>query len=154
MGISKKNSKMGISQYDTFNSIVKNAKKTMRMARCPNDVVNYALAAAKYHKKEHKSIPHPRIIPVPKTGGILSVIPVLATISALGGLKGGSNGILRAADAVVKSRKNLKKCSKYDKITHVFPIGMSHSNQDIYLEKYKNGFGLFFMPYEIVSKNV
>lgn len=154
MGISKENSKMGKSQHDTFNFIVKKAKKTMRTARSPNDVVNYALASAKYHKKEHKSIPHPRIIPVPKTGGILSVIPVLATISALGGLKGGAIGTLRAADAVVNSRKNLTKCSKYNKNIHIFPIGKSQSDNDIYLEKYKNGFGLFFMPYEILSKNL
>ncbi|KAF2889561.1 hypothetical protein ILUMI_16612 [Ignelater luminosus] len=47
-------------------------------------------------KMKKKTIKTPRVITVPKTGGILPLIPIFAGLSALGALSGGAAGIAKA----------------------------------------------------------
>ena len=71
-----------------------------------------AIAAARKSLKAvggKRKIRTPRIIPIPKTGGFLPLIPIFAGLSALGSLAGGAAGIVRAVKEAHKKRSD-EKC--------------------------------------------
>ena len=69
-----------------------------------------AIAAARQSLKAvgGKKNSHSRIIPIPKTGGFLPLIPIFAGLSALGSLAGGAAGIVRAVKEAHKKRSDEK----------------------------------------------
>lgn len=71
-----------------------------------------ALSAAKIAVREaggKKNIRSPRIISIPKQGGILPLIPIFAGLSALGTLAGGAAGIAKAVNSAKDAKQKLKK---------------------------------------------
>ena len=72
-------------------------------------------AARKSLKAEggKRKIRTPRIIPIPKTGGFLPLIPIFAGLSALGSLAGGAAGIVRAVKEAHKSEAMKKVAVHY-----------------------------------------
>lgn len=90
-------------------------------------------------KKNQKKITVPPIIRIPKSGGILPLIPLFAGLSALGSLIGG-------AATVAKTVLNARKARQ-----EVVKNGSSIAVGDgMYLKPYKTGVGLYLEPY---SKN-
>lgn len=75
----------------------------------------------------------PRIIPIPKTGGLLPLIPIFAGLSALGSLAGGAAGIVRAIKGVKKA--NAEKSGA--------TLQLSSKGNGLYLKPYRTGMGLF-----------
>jgi len=94
------------------------------------------LASAAVHcKRRKKNVNAPCVIPIPKTGGVLPLIPILAGISALGGAASGVSSIVRAVGDVIEAKKKIS--------------GKKQIGNGIYLAPYnKKGLGLYLHPYK------
>lgn len=155
----KKSSTKSVPQI--FRKAIKNAKseiKNQQPKTIPN-AVKLAIQAAKVAVKNHKiskSVAQsgiPRIIPVPKIGGVLPLIPIFAGLSALGALMGGSAGVANAVISANKAKKDFKEAQRHNQTMEAIAIGgkkMKNGN-GLYLMPYKKGLGLFLSPY---SKNL
>lgn len=94
-----------------------------------------ALAARKSLKAAggKRKIRTPRIIPIPKSGGLLPLIPIFAGLSALGSLAGGAAGIVRAIKTAKKS--NAEKTGA--------TLHLSSKGNGLFMKPYRAGMGLF-----------
>jgi len=72
----------------------KNSIKNKMNEKNITKLVKTCLSAAKKSKKSKKT-KTPRIIPIPKKGGVLPLIPIFAGLSALGALTGGVGNIVK-----------------------------------------------------------
>lgn len=91
-----------------------------------------------------KKIIHPRsrIIKIPKTGGILPLIPIFAALSALGSLGGGAAAVAKAVGDAKAAAKDLKEKERHNKAMESVALG-----KGLHLGPYKRGFGLYLSPY-------
>lgn len=99
-----------------------------------------ALGAIKTKKIRH---PKTRIIKIPKTGGILPLIPIFAALSALGSVGGGAAAIAKAVGDAKAAAKDLKEKERHNKAMEAVAVG-----NGLYLGPYKKGFGLYLNPYQ------
>lgn len=144
-----------------FRSAIKNAKGEIKKHKPKTvpDAAKLAIQAAKLTLKNHKLTKAtlqnglPRIIPVPKIGGALPLIPIFAGLSALGALMGGSAGVANAVVSANKAKKDLKEAQRHNQTMEAIALGSKNikSGDGLYLMPYKKGLGLFLQPY---SKNV
>ena len=95
------------------------------------------VAVAKKSLRKNKKTKTPRVIPIPKKGGVLPLIPIFAGLSALGALTGGIANVVKTVNDM-KSNRNT-------------PI---HLGKGLYLSPYKGesykiekGSGLYLTPY-------
>jgi len=127
-----------------FKQMVSAAKKSIKNKMNEKNItklVKTCLSAAKKtknKKSKNKNNKTPRIIPIPKKGGVLPLIPIFAGLSALGALTGGVGNIVKVVNEL-KSGKNT-------------PI---HLGKGLYLTPYKGssykivkGKGLYLAPYK------
>lgn len=170
-GIMKAKTKMGMgvkkvksstkSVPQAFRKAIKNAKSEIKIQKpkgVPN-AVKVATRAAKVAVKNQKFSKTalqnglPRIIPVPKIGGVLPLIPIFAGLSALGALMGGSAGVASAVISAKKAKKDLKEAQRHNQTMEAIALGgkTTKSGNGLYLMPYKKGLGLFLTPY---PKNV
>lgn len=94
-------------------------------------------------KRIKANIEKPRIIPVPKRGGFLPLIPIFAGLSALGALSGGAAGIAKAVTDARAATEQLKEAQRHNQLMESIAMG-----KGLYLKPYKNGLGL-----HVQSKN-
>jgi len=116
----------------TFNNLVKKARKAIKSKKADSvgTAVNIAMDAVKNNITRV-----PRIIPISKSGGALSLIPILAGISALGGAASGVSSIVKAIGDIIDAKKRFSSGEKKQ-------IG-----NGLYLAPYKkNGYGLYLNP--------
>lgn len=66
-----------------------------------------------------------RVIPTPKTGGILPPVPIFAALSALGALGSGAAGIAKAVTDAKSAQEQLKEAQCYNKMVEVISLGKS-----------------------------
>lgn len=125
-----------------FKSAVKAAKSILRKHKGEKDLLKITrkcIAAAKKSSctnyKKHQT---PRIIPLPKTGGMLPLIPIFAGLSALGSLTGGVTGLLKTIQSLNSNRNT-----------------PTHLGRGLYIKPYKGGkykiekgSGLYVRPYK------
>lgn len=149
-----------------FQSAVKHAKHTIyaRQPKSLSGAAKLALQAAKAAIKVHR-IPRyaantglPRIIPVPKIGGMLPLVPIFAGLSALGALMGGSAGVANAVMSANKAKKDYNESKRHNQTMEAIALGSGGKNRmragaGLYLKPYKNGLGLFLTPFQQPSKN-
>ena len=90
--------------------------------------------------------PKTRIIKIPKTGGILPLIPIFAALSALGSLGGGAAAVAKAVGDAKAAAKDLKEKQRHNQAMEAVALG-----KGLHLGPYKKGFGLYLKPYG--SKN-
>jgi hypothetical protein len=123
-----------------FKAAIKAAKKALKdnmseknMTKLTKKCVS---AAKKIFRKNNKKTRMPRVIPIPKTGGMLPLMPIFARLSALGSLTGGIAGVV-------------KTIKEFNRTTH------SHLGNGLYLAPYKGGSykiqkgnGLYLAPYK------
>lgn len=84
-----------------------------------------------------KSVRIPRIIPIPKSGGFLPLIPLFAGLSALGALSGGAAGIAKTVIDAKNAQKKLEEDQRHNR-------AMESIGKGLYLRKNaKGGLGLF-----------
>jgi hypothetical protein len=131
-------------------SIVAKAKTAIQRLPRKNNVAvvikkgaQIALAAAKMAVKDaggRGKIRKPRIIPIPKTGGILPLVPIFAGLSAIGSLIGGTAGIAKAINDSGTARKKLEEANRHNKMMESIAI---RNGKGIFLKPYRKGLGLF-----------
>jgi len=95
-----------------FGNIVGACKKAIKKSikTCPSTpnmgkLIKSAVCVARKHAKAHRGARKnknklPRVIKVPKTGGALALIPILAGLSALGSLAGGVSNIVKTIRSI------------------------------------------------------
>ena len=75
-----------------------------------------------------------RIIPIPKVGGVLPLIPILAGLTKVGAIAGGASTIVNAIRDIINMRKNTNHSSS-EKV-----------GEGLYLTPYRKGYGLYLAP--------
>lgn len=141
-----------------FRQAVKDAKQQIASDKPAsfNDAAKIAFSAAKRAVKLNGRIPRkdvmgklPRVIPVPKIGGVLPLIPIFAGLSALGALTGGSAGIANAVINASDAKKRLGEAQRHNETMEAIALGkMPKTGKGLFLSPYKKGFGLFITPYD------
>lgn len=129
---------------ENLKSIIKKARVAIKRNKSKDlsSATTTALNALKNIKK--KKYPKARIIPIPKTGGILPLIPIFAGLSALGALAGGASSIASAVNKAKSAQQQLKESERHNKQMEAIALG-----KGLYLKPYKKGLGLYLRPYEI-----
>ena len=89
-----------------------------------------------------KKVRKPRVIPVPKQGGVLPLIPIFAGLSALGALAGGATGVAKAVNDAKLARMNLEEAQRHNKTMEAIAVGKS-SGSGLYLKPYRKGYGIY-----------
>lgn len=161
-GVMKAKSKLGLGlkknkpktvkkkkNLSTFRSIVEKTKQSLK-GKQPETVdkaIEIALSAAKVSAKNKKksgisSIP--RVIPVPKIGGVLPVIPIFAALSALGALMGGSASVANAVMSSKNAKNNLTETTRHNETMEAIALGKDKSGNGLYLRPYKTGLGIYY----------
>lgn len=132
--------KTGFGFKKTFNNIVSHTKNRIRKLKpkCKKILTELAYTAAHELASDDLSIKLPRVIPVPKTGGFLPLIPIFAGLSAAGSLAGGIAGITKAVNDYKLAKKNLKEFKKHNMNMEALCIG-----KGLHLKPYRNGLGIY-----------
>lgn len=113
-------------------------------------VARTVLAVAKRivkHVGGKKKVQRPRVIPVPKHGGVLPLIPIFAGLSALGGLAGGISGIVNAVKKAQIRNKQYEDGVLHNRTMEAIAMGKKKSGEALYMKPYKKGGALFLKPY-------
>lgn len=88
-----------------------------------------------------------RVMQVPKTGGVLPLIPIFAGLSALGALMGGSASITNAVLTSRRGQKDLHEATRHNQTMEAIALGQNaNTGSGLYLSPYKTGLGLFLSP--------
>lgn len=104
----------------------------------PIEVGRAAQVALDRIRQLGKKVTRPRIIPIPKTGGFLPLIPLFAGLSALGALSGGAAGIAKAVTDAKAAQSQLKEAERHNQTMEAIAMG-----KGLYLKPYRKGLGLF-----------
>lgn len=126
----------------TFARIVGAARKSLRGHRGnglilpPLSMISAAMQAAKRFIAGRRA-KTPRVIPVPKTGGILPIVPIIAALSALGPLLGGAATVAKTVSDIKSSRDKLAEDRRHNRAMESVKVG-----RGLYLKRKKNGYGL------------
>lgn len=134
------------SGVKTFRSLVSKIRSKIKKLKPKNSktLIKVAYLAAKKMFPGINRIRVPRVIPLPKTGGVLPLIPIFAGLSALGTLAGGAAGIAKTVNDYKAAQQNLRETERHNKVMEDLVLG-----KGLYIKSYKNGKGLFIKP----SKN-
>lgn len=118
------------------------------------EAIKHALEAARMVVKRvggKKKIKLPRMIPIPKEGGILPLIPIFAGLSALGALAGGTANIAKAISDAKDAKKQIQEGTRHNKAMEA--IAKGKKGTALYLKPYRQGgAALYLKPYK-GSKN-
>ncbi len=91
-----------------------------------------------------KKIRVPRVIPIPKRGGVLPfLLPLFAGISAAGGLGTGIASIVRAVKATKEAQDNLNETKRHNRSIEEIALHQNKQGSGMFLKPYKHGLGLF-----------
>ncbi len=107
--------------------------KTKKMA------IELAIAATRELAND-SSIKLPRVIPIPKTGGVLPLIPIFAGLSAAGALAGGAAGIAKTINEFKMAKKLYEESRRHNEKMEALCIG-----KGLHLKPHKSGLGIFVL---------
>lgn len=133
----------------SFMHAMKTARNAIKRVGSRKGILENAKAAYQSLRKSGKKIllPRSRIIPIPKKGGFLPLIPLFAALGALGSLGGGAAAIAKAVTSAKTERDQLEEAKRHN-------IAMeSKAGSGLYVKPYKSGCGvsigrgLFIKPY-------
>lgn len=135
----KENKVTGAGFKKTFKNIVNRTKKHINKLKpkCKKVLIKLAHESARELATE-AAINLPRIIPIPKTGGFLPLIPIFAGLSAAGSIAGGVSGIVKAVNSYQSARKRLAEMERHNKRIEGMCIG-----KGLHLKPYKDGLGIY-----------
>lgn len=125
----------GIKPFKHFVSKIRAEIK--KKPKQKSHIIDRALTAAKKVFGNNTKVRMPRVIPIPKTGGILPLIPIFAGLSALGSLAGGAAGIAKAVGDYKAAKKNFAESERHNKMMESIALG-----KGLHIRPYKNGKGL------------
>lgn len=157
MGLSKMGGKLNkrikcLKKKCSFVTLVKKAKDALKKSKPKNLKNAIAIALKKVKQVKKSEIIRPRVIPVPKTGGVLPLIPIFAGLSALGALAGGTTSIIKTINEAQNAKQLLSESSRHNRMMESVALGKSIAGSGLYLKPYKKGYGLYLKPYP-TSKN-
>lgn len=123
----------------SLKNVIKHARVAIKGVKkgSVKDAIKVAVQAVKKAKKK-KSIKSARVIPIPKRGGFLPLIPIFAGLSALGALGGGAAGIAKAINDAKEAKEKLEESKRHNRAMEGISMG-----KGFYMKPYKQGFGLF-----------
>lgn len=132
--------KHGAGTKKSFRSVVSSIRNQLKKLKPSNNskAIKVAYSAAKKIVNSKKGVRLPRVIQLPKTGGILPLIPIFAGLSALGALGGGTAGIVKAVNDHKSAQKNFEEAQRHNKMMESIALG-----KGLYIKSYKKGSGLF-----------
>lgn len=147
-----------VSVPKAFRAAVKQAKSAIQ-AHKPNTLsgaaelaLQTAKAAIRVHKIPKRNVAPglPRVIPVPKIGGLVPLVPIFAGLSALGALMGGSAGVVNAVTSANKAKKDYNELKRHNQSMEAIALGRQNrkTGSGLFLKPYKNGLGLYLTPYQ------
>lgn len=145
----KKNRKQSYKKNTTFNQFIKQTKNLVTKTE-PNTIgeaVNVAIKVAKHIKKQNKITAPPRIIHIPKSGGALPLIPIIAGLSALGSLAGSAAGVIKTITDIKRAKEQMQENIRHNRAIESVAISKTKEGNGLYLTPYKKGFGLYLTPY-------
>ena len=128
----------------TLSSVIRTARKFAIKGKCSKSVIGRTLDRAREVVKEvggKQNTQIPRVFPIPKTGGILPLIPLFAGLSAVCALAGGAAGIAKAVNDSQAAKQQLEENKRHNKTIESIAMG-----KGLYLQPYKKGFGLYLKP--------
>lgn len=140
----KKNTCTNSNGIKNFTAAVRSAKKLIKKhkskdARSAIKIAKRAIQKSLYNRFDNsKNVQVPRVIPIPKTGGLLPLVPLFAALSAIGGLASGSATIAKAINEAKAAREQLKEAKRHNQRMESVAIG-----KGLYLKPYKKGYGLY-----------
>lgn len=143
MGCKMQNKKKKIPFRKAILSNITKALKEHASHDMKKDMLMSVKAARIAVKKAggRKKINIPRVLPLPKTGGILPLIPIFAGLSALGALSGGVAAIAKTALDAKNAQKALQEAQRHNKTMENVALGKKGSG--LYMKPYKKGLGLY-----------
>lgn len=128
-----------------FGAVLRETRRVLKDAKPLDlrDAAKVALVAARRAVKKaggKKRITTPRVIPIPKTGGILPLLPALfGGLTALGSLAGGAAGIAKSVKAAKNAQDKLEEMRRHNQKMEAIALG-----KGLYLStRKKSGFGLY-----------
>jgi hypothetical protein len=125
----------------SFKHFVKKIRTELKKSKSKNKsaAISQAWNAAKRIVSAHNTskLRVPRLIPIPKSGGFLPLIPIFAGLSALGSLAGGAAGIAKAVNDYKTAKKNLNESERHNKMMESIALG-----KGLHIKPYKSGKGL------------
>lgn len=124
-------------KISSFQSVVRKIKKNILKEK-PTSLHSAFNIAIRTVKNAKGNIKAPRVIQIPKTGGILPLLPIFAGLSALGSLSGGVAGIAKAVNDARSAKHQLQESQRHNKTMEAIAMG-----KGLYLKPYKTGMGLF-----------
>lgn len=92
-----------------------------------------------------------RVLALPKTGGVLPLLPIFAGLSAIGSLAGGAAGIAKTIAEVKDAKRQLAELSRHNKTMEAIAL---RKGKGLYLKPHKKGLGLYMTPFVKQSKNL
>lgn len=128
-----------VSVQKQFKHIVHRAKKHLKKLKpqCKKAAIDLAIAATK-EMASKIPIDVPRVIPIPKTGGFLPLVPIFAGLSAAGSLAGGAAGIAKAIQEIKNAKKRLEELRRHNEKMETLCIG-----RGLQLKQYGDGLGIY-----------
>lgn len=140
-----------------FRNAVSNAKQQIKSIKPSSlsEATKIAVNAAKHAVKVNGGITRkeakeglPRIIPVPKIGGVLPLIPIFAGLSALGALVGGTAGVTNAVINAKDAKKKFTEAKRHNETMEAIAMGKpSKTGSGLFLSPYKKAYGLYLSPF-------
>ncbi|KAJ8912769.1 hypothetical protein NQ315_016727 [Exocentrus adspersus] len=120
------------------------------IARSPHKAAEIALLAARKSLKDaggKRKIRMPRVIPIPKVGGILPLLPIFAGLSALGTVAGGVAGVSKAVNDARVAREQMSEAQRHNKAMEAIALKNNNkSGSGLYLKPHRQGVGLYLKP--------
>lgn len=127
----------GIKKFKTVVSKIRSLMKKIK-PRNKKNIIKCTYEIAKKIVPNNSHVRLPRIIPIPKTGGILPLIPIFAGLSALGAVAGGAAGVAKTINDYKSAQQNLRESERHNKTMEAIALG-----KGLYMKPYKKGNGLF-----------
>nr|DAC81455.1 TPA_asm: PLA2X [Spodoptera moth adintovirus 2] len=141
-GLNKKHSPKiipGKGLKSKLKSVITKAKRHIKKLKPKTKKMAIELAiAATRELADDSSIKLPRIIPIPKTGGVLPLIPIFAGLSAAGALAGGAAGIAKTINEFKMAKKLYEESKRHNEKMEALCIG-----KGLHLKPHKGGLGIF-----------
>lgn len=134
----------------SLKSVIKKVQKSLKSRRKIGtliDASNIALKSAQQAVKQaggKSNILKPRVLPIPKTGGFLPLIPLFAGLSALGGLAAGASSIAKTVNQAKAASKTLEESKRHNEKMEAIALGKKGSG--LFLKPYRKGLGVFLNP--------
>lgn len=138
------------TKKNTVASSIKKIRTEIRKRKPKNEhqAISIALKAA------HRNVPslsNTRIIPIPKTGGVIPLlIPILAALSGVAGVAGSISSVVKTIKEIKNAKKQLEESQRHNKKMESIALTTNTTGKGLYLRPYKTGFGITMKP---CSKN-